>query len=71
MKTKTKINEMRQLDINEMYDKIGALEKELYDIRYHMSTSQVEKPHRIKEIRRTIAVYKTLIKEKGSLDAKR
>ena len=66
---KTKINEMRQLDINEMREKVGALEKELYDIRYHAVTSQVEKPHRIKEIRREIAVYKTLIREKELQDA--
>ncbi len=68
---KAKINEMRQLDINEMHEKVGTLEKELYDIRYHAVTSQVEKPHKIKEIRREIAVYKTLIREKELANAKR
>jgi large subunit ribosomal protein L29 len=67
---KTKINEMRQLDISEMQEKIEALEKELYNLRYQASTSQVEKPHRIKEVRREIAVYKTIIREKESANAK-
>lgn len=68
---KIKVNELRQLDINEMREKTGAMEKELYDLRYRASTSQVEKPHRIKEIRREIAVYKTLIREKELANAKR
>ena len=67
----SKVNELRQLDANEMQLKIEALEKELYDLRYQANTSQVEKPHRIKEIRREIAVYKTLIREKELANAKR
>ena len=67
---KTKINEMRQFDINEMREKVEALEKELYNIRYHAATSQIEKPHKIKEIRREIAVYNTLIREKELANAK-
>ncbi|MBU4376805.1 MAG: 50S ribosomal protein L29 [Candidatus Omnitrophica bacterium] len=68
---KAKINELRQLDANEMREKVDAMEKELYNLRYQASTSQVEKPHRIKEIRREIAVYKTLIREKELANAKR
>ena len=67
----TKVNEIRQLDVNEMRQKIEALEKELYGLRYQANTSQVEKPHRIKEIRREIAVYKTIIREKELANAKR
>ncbi|MDD5680833.1 MAG: 50S ribosomal protein L29 [Candidatus Omnitrophica bacterium] len=65
-----KINEMRQLDTNEMRQKVEVLEKELYDLRYQANTSQVEKPHKIKQIRREIAVYKTLIREKELANAK-
>ncbi len=67
----SKINEIRQLDINEMQQKVEALEKELYDLRYQANTSQVEKPHRIREARKEIAVYKTIIREKELADAKR
>jgi large subunit ribosomal protein L29 len=67
----TKVNEIRQLDVNEMRQKIEASEKELYDLRYQANTSQVEKPHRIKKIRREIAVYKTIIREKELANAKR
>ena len=67
----SKINEIRQLDTNEMRQKVEALEKELYDLRYQANTAQVEKPHRIKLIRKEIAVYKTIIREKELADAKR
>jgi len=67
----TKVNEIRQLDVNEMRQKIEALEKELYDLRYQANTSQVEKPHKIRSIRREIAVYKTIIREKELANAKR
>jgi large subunit ribosomal protein L29 len=65
-----KTSEMRQLDVPEMRQKIEALEKELYELRYQANSSQVEKPHRIKRIRREIAVYKTLIREKEMANVK-
>jgi len=67
----TKINEIRQLDANEMRQKVEAMQKELYDLRYQADTARVEKPHKIKLIRREIAVYKTIIREKELADAKR
>ncbi len=67
----TKINEIRQLDANEMRQKVEAMQKELYDLRYQADTSRIEKPHKIKLMRREIAVYKTIIREKEWADAKR
>ena len=64
-------NEIRQLDTEEIRKKISTLEKELYDLRYQMKISQVEKPHRIKRARREIARCKTIIKEKESVNAKK
>lgn len=64
-------NEIRQLDIDEIRKKISTLEKELYGLRYQMKISQVEKPHRIKRVRREIARCKTIIKEKESANAQK
>lgn len=64
-------NEIRQLDINEIRKKVSVLEKELYDLRYQMKISRVEKPHRIKRVRREIARCKTIIKEKESANAQK
>lgn len=66
-----KINEIRQLDMSEMRQKVETMQKELYDLRYQADTSRVEKPHRIRLIRRGIAVYKTIIREKELANAKR
>ncbi len=66
-----KINEIRQMDMSEMRQKVETMQKELYDLRYQADTSRVEKPHRIRLIRREIAVYKTIIREKELANAKR
>ena len=65
------VNGIKQLDINEIRKKINVLEKELYNLRYQMKISQVEKPHRIKKVRREIAVCKTIIKEKESTNVQK
>ena len=54
---KRKVEEMRQLDISDIKQKIDALEKEIYNLKYQAQTSRVEKPHRFKELRKEIARY--------------
>lgn len=61
---KRKTEEIRQLDISDIKQKITACEKELYTLRGQAETSRVEKPHRFKELRREIAMCKTIIREK-------
>ena len=61
---KIKTDELRQLQIDDIRQKVDALEKELYNMRYQSQTSRVEKPHKIKELRRAIATHKTVIREK-------
>ena len=68
---KQKIEEIRQLDISDIKQKIDALEKEIYNLRYQAETSRVEKPHRFKELRKGVARYKTIIREKELTDASR
>ena len=68
---KQKIEEIRQLEISDIKQKIDALEKEIYNLRYQAETSRVEKPHRFKELRKEIARYKTIIREKELTDAGR
>ena len=66
---KLKMEEINQLAIADIKQKITALEKELYDLRYKMQTSRVEKPHRFKELRKDIARCKTVIRKKELADA--
>ncbi len=64
-----KLNEVRQLNSEEIKQKLEAMSKELYELRYKASTSQVEKPHKIGEIRKDIARYKTILREKELANA--
>ncbi len=66
---KRKVEEISQLEIPDIQQKIDALEKEIYNLRYKAQTSRVEKPHRFKELRKEIARYKTVIREKELTDA--
>jgi large subunit ribosomal protein L29 len=66
---KFKIEEISQLAIADIKQKISALEKELYELRYKAQTSRVEKPHRFKELRKDIARCKTIIRKKELTDA--
>jgi large subunit ribosomal protein L29 len=64
-----KIEEIRQLEIADIRHRITTLEKELYNLRYQVQTSRVEKPHRFKELRKDIARCETIIREKELRDA--
>ena len=64
-----KTDEMRQLEISDIKQKIAALEKEIYSLRYQAQTSRVEKPHRFKELAKDIARFKTIIREKELANA--
>lgn len=66
---KRKAEEIRQLDIVDIKQKIDAREKELYNLRYRAQTSRVEKPHRFKELRKEIARCKTILREKELTNA--
>lgn len=68
---KQKVDEIRELDISEIRERIVNLEKELYNLRYQAHTSRVEKPHRFKELRKEIARCKTILREKESANARK
>ncbi|MBL7072090.1 MAG: 50S ribosomal protein L29 [Candidatus Omnitrophica bacterium] len=64
-------SEIRGLNITDVDQKIEALEKELFGLRYQSQTSRVEKPHRFNLIRKEIARCKTIIREKELSDARK
>lgn len=64
-----KSEEIRQLHVTDIKQKVESLEKELYGLRYQSQTSRVEKPHRFTELRREIARCKTIIREKEMANA--
>ena len=56
-----KIKEIRELTTEELLNKIEELKEEL---RFANATGNLEKPSRIKEIRKTIARIKMVIRER-------
>ena len=68
---KQKINEIRELAISDIKQKIEVLEKEIYGLKYQAQASRVERPHRFKEMQKQIAQYKTIIREKELANAEK
>lgn len=60
MKTK----EIRELSDEEIKNKIAECKEELFNLRFSQATGTLEKPSRIRELRKTVAKMKTILKER-------
>lgn len=58
-----KPHELRELNVEELGQKLNALLEEQYNLRSSLRMGKLEKPSRFREIRRDIARIKTIIKE--------
>jgi len=59
-----KIKELRELSNKELETKIREAKKELFNLRMKQSTGTLEKPSKIKELRKDVARMKTIIRER-------
>ena len=59
-----KAEELRQLSIPELKEKLRELREELFNLRFQKSIHQLENPMRIKQVKRDIARVLTVIREK-------
>lgn len=66
MKTK----DLRELTTEEIKNKISENKEEIFNLRFQQATGNLEKPHRIRELRKTVARLKTILKERESEEAK-
>ena len=62
------VNDMRELSITELKNKIVDLKKELMDSRFALATSQLEDTSVFKKIRKEIAQANTVLTEKLSIE---
>ena len=62
------VNDLRELSINELKNKIVDLKKELMDSRFALATSQLEDTSVFKKIRKEIAQANTVLTEKLSVE---
>lgn len=60
-----KMTEIRKLTTEELIKKEEENRKELFNLKFSAATGNLEKPHRIKELRHEVARIKTVIKERN------
>ena len=53
----------------ELDDKLKQLEEELFNLKFQSKTSKLDKPHKIKIVRRDIARVKTFLKQLQAKEA--
>ena len=66
-----KVNEIRNLSTAELTEKVAGLKEELFNLRFHLATGQLENPMRIREVKKTIARIKTVQREEELKAAKK
>ncbi|RBP44887.1 50S ribosomal protein L29 [Garciella nitratireducens] len=59
-----KAKEIRELSSQELEKKLDELKEELFNLRFQLATGQLENPMRIKEVKKTYARIKTILRER-------
>lgn len=59
-----KIKEIRELSNEEILKKIEEYKEELFNLRFSQATGTLEKPSRIRELRKQVARMKTILRER-------
>lgn len=59
-----KANEIRNFSTDDIKVKINELKEELFNLRFQLATGQLENTARIKQVKKTIARMKTIIRER-------
>lgn len=58
------MKEIRELSNEEIVKKIDEYGEELFNLRFSQATGNLEKPSRIRELRKLVARMKTVLKER-------
>ena len=59
-----KANEIRELSTEEINAKIKECKEELFNLRFQQATGNLEKPSRLRDLRKQVAKMKTIIRER-------
>jgi len=63
-----KANKIREMSSNELEQKLLELKGELFNLRFQMATGQLENPMKVKDVKKSIARVKTILREKELKD---
>ena len=61
----SKTEDLRQKSDDQLAEELTSLKREQFNLRFQAATNQLEKPSRVREVRRTIAQIKTLQGERA------
>lgn len=61
--TQVKANELKGLSTTELIEKEAEFKEELFNLRFQLATGQLENTARIKEVRKSIARVKTVLRQ--------
>ena len=67
----TKATDLRAKSDDQLVEELTSLKREAFNLRFQAATNQLERPARIKEVRRDIARIKTLQTERSQSGAKK
>ena len=65
-----KIADLKAAGDDQLNDQLSELKREQFNLRFQAATNQLEKPSRVREVRRTIAQIKTLQTQRSSAQGK-
>jgi len=54
------IDDLKRRSDDQLVEQLAELKREQFNLRFQAATNQIEKPSRVREVRRTIAQIKTL-----------
>ena len=64
-----KINEVRELSMAELEEKLAEMKQELFNLRFQKAVNQLENPKKIGDVKKTIARILTIIHERDNEDS--
>lgn len=59
-----KVDEIRKMTTEEILKKQEEYKEELFNLRFEQATGNLEKPSRIRELRKIVARMKTIVRER-------
>jgi len=63
--------DLRNMSEDQLSEELVNLKKEQFNLRFQQATSQLEKPARIRIVRRAIAQIKTIMREQKNAEVKK
>lgn len=57
--------DLRGKSVDQLREQLAKLKKEQFNLRFQVATGQLEKTHRVTEVRREVARVNTILREKA------